>query len=82
MALMYRLMAFWFATTIIACVSFSQAAEGFSIKSFDSQGVKIFYATQGQGEPVVLIHGWLSSAGINWMLPGTFSLLAENHQVI
>jgi pimeloyl-ACP methyl ester carboxylesterase len=44
--------------------------------------VKIVYLIEGKGEPVILIHGWLSSAGINWALPGTVALLAKNHQVI
>lgn len=48
------------------------------IKSFDSDGVKIAYLTQGRGEPVLLIHGWISSAGINWVLPGTSALLAKD----
>ncbi len=52
------------------------------IGSFDSRGVKICYSVQGKGEPVVLIHGWLSSAGINWGLPGTIALLAKDFQVI
>jgi pimeloyl-ACP methyl ester carboxylesterase len=51
-------------------------------QSFDSNGVKIAYLDRGTGEPVVLIHGWLSSAGINWVLPGTFGLLAKDHRVI
>jgi pimeloyl-ACP methyl ester carboxylesterase len=50
--------------------------------SFDAHGVKIAYFVQGKGEPVVLIHGWLSSAGINWILPGTQALLAKDFQVI
>lgn len=29
---------------------------------FDSNGVKIRYAMAGEGEPVVLIHGWMSDA--------------------
>jgi pimeloyl-ACP methyl ester carboxylesterase len=51
-------------------------------QSFDANGVKLSYFVQGKGEPVVLIHGWLSSAGINWALPGTSDLLARNYQVI
>ena len=31
---------------------------------------------------MVLIHGWLSSAGINWGLPGTIELLARSFRVI
>jgi non-heme chloroperoxidase len=51
-------------------------------QTFDSNGVKISYTVQGKGEPVVLIHGWLSSAGINWALPGVSALLAKDYQVI
>jgi pimeloyl-ACP methyl ester carboxylesterase len=51
-------------------------ADNPTAQTFDSNGVKIAYFVQGQGEPVVLIHGWLSSAGINWALPGTSALLA------
>lgn len=29
---------------------------------FDSKGVKIRYVTEGSGEPVVLIHGWMSDS--------------------
>ncbi|HLW64397.1 MAG TPA: alpha/beta hydrolase [Gemmataceae bacterium] len=50
--------------------------------TFDSNGVKIWYSVQGNGEPVVLIHGWLSSAGINWDLPGITAALAKDYQVI
>jgi pimeloyl-ACP methyl ester carboxylesterase len=58
------------------------AEEKPSIRSFDANGVKIVYFVQGKGEPVVLIHGWLSSAGINWALPGISGALAEKYQVI
>jgi pimeloyl-ACP methyl ester carboxylesterase len=50
--------------------------------TFNSQGVKIHYVTQGSGEPVVLIHGLYSSAFINWQLTGVVSELARDHQVI
>jgi pimeloyl-ACP methyl ester carboxylesterase len=58
------------------------AAEETTAQTFDSGGVKIWYSIKGKGEPVVLIHGWLSSSGVNWGLPGTTSLLAKNFQVI
>lgn len=32
------------------------------IGSFDSNGVRIRYAAAGEGEPVVLVHGWLADA--------------------
>jgi pimeloyl-ACP methyl ester carboxylesterase len=53
-----------------------------TVRTLDARGVKIRYFVQGKGEPVVLIHGWLSTAGINWTLPGTSALLARNYQVI
>jgi pimeloyl-ACP methyl ester carboxylesterase len=31
---------------------------------FDSNGVKIRYAVAGEGEPVVLVHGWLAEASM------------------
>ena len=49
---------------------------------FDSAGVKIYYETHGTGEPVVLIHGYLSSAAINWDMPGTTAELAKKYRVI
>jgi pimeloyl-ACP methyl ester carboxylesterase len=36
------------------------AAEGV----FDSNGVKIRYVTEGKGEPVVLIHGWMADSSM------------------
>jgi pimeloyl-ACP methyl ester carboxylesterase len=51
-------------------------------RTLNANGVKIRFYVQGKGEPVVLIHGWLSSARINWTLPGTSALLARDYQVI
>jgi len=60
----------------------ARGADQPAVASFSANGVKICYVVQGSGPPVVLIHGWLSSAGINWTLPGTTALLARNYQVI
>jgi pimeloyl-ACP methyl ester carboxylesterase len=65
-----------------ASVGLVHADDKPTVQTFDSGGVKIAYFVQGKGEPVVLIHGWLSSAGINWALPGTSALLARDFQVI
>jgi pimeloyl-ACP methyl ester carboxylesterase len=51
-------------------------------ETFDSNGVKIAYSVHGKGEPVILIHGWLSSGWMNWDLPGTTGMLAKDDQVI
>ncbi|HEX4263366.1 MAG TPA: alpha/beta hydrolase [Verrucomicrobiae bacterium] len=52
------------------------------INAFDSSGIKIHYAVQGVGEPVLLIHGLHSSSRINWDLPGTTRFLAQHFQVV
>jgi pimeloyl-ACP methyl ester carboxylesterase len=49
---------------------------------FNSAGVKIHYAVQGFGEPVILVHGLYANGRINWELPGTASLLAKHFEVI
>ena len=51
-------------------------------QSFSPGGVKIHYLVEGQGEPVVLIHGLYSSVKINWQLPGVVGMLAKNYRVI
>jgi len=49
---------------------------------FEAKGVKIHFITAGAGEPVVLIHGLHSSAALNWQLPGLFTELTKDHQVV
>jgi pimeloyl-ACP methyl ester carboxylesterase len=51
-------------------------------KYFEADGVKIRYIEQGQGEPVLLIHGFGANAEMQWKIPGIFSALAKNHRVI
>jgi pimeloyl-ACP methyl ester carboxylesterase len=77
----FRILPALLAATLLAG-NLLQAADFPAVKSFDSNGVKIVYFVQGKGEPVVLIHGWLASAGVNWALPGVSSKLAEDFQVI
>jgi pimeloyl-ACP methyl ester carboxylesterase len=70
---------------LLACqivIEHAQAADNAVTRTFDSNGVKISYMVQGQGEPVVLIHGWISSALFNWSFPGTSAALAKNYRVI
>ena len=49
---------------------------------FDSNGVKIRYTVQGEGEPVVLVHGFTASAEANWGEPGIIADLAKDFRVI
>lgn len=49
---------------------------------FDSDGVKIRYIVQGEGEPVMLIHGFSASLDTNWGGPGIIADLAKDYRVI
>lgn len=49
---------------------------------FDSNGVKLQYLVEGQGEAVVLIHGFAVNHQLQWVRPGIFKELARDFQVI
>lgn len=40
------------------------------MQSFDSNGVRIAYLDEGEGEPILLIHGFASNVATNWVEPG------------
>jgi len=40
------------------------------VHHFDSGGVDIAYLDEGQGPPILLIHGFASTANVNWVEPG------------
>jgi pimeloyl-ACP methyl ester carboxylesterase len=48
---------------------------------FDHDGIEIAYLDEGEGEPIVLIHGFASNAAVNWVNPGWFTAL-EGRRVI
>lgn len=35
--------------------------------TFDSSGLELFYLDQGEGEPIVLVHGFASNLDVNWV---------------
>ena len=47
-----------------------------------SDGVKIHYLVQGEGTPIILIHGYTGSAQGNWFSNGVADALAKNHMVV
>lgn len=49
---------------------------------FDSDGVKIRYVVEGEGEPFVLIHGFTGSVERPWKISGVFQDLTKDYQVI
>jgi pimeloyl-ACP methyl ester carboxylesterase len=79
---MYPLPRTLLATLALAVLQSAGGAGELKIESFKAKGVKIAYATRGKGEPVVLIHGWLASAGLNWELPGISTALAKDFHII
>ena len=46
--------------------------------SFHNGAVEIAYLDEGQGEPIVLIHGFASNKQMNWVYPGWVSELTKN----
>lgn len=49
---------------------------------FDSAGVRIHYIDEGQGVPVVLVHGFAYPAHLQWRKPGLIADLAKDYRVI
>jgi len=49
---------------------------------FDSNGVRIHYTVEGEGEPVILVHGFAANADANWRVPGVTEKLAKEFKVI
>lgn len=47
------------------------------VQFFEHDGFRLAYREEGQGEPVLLIHGFASSAYINWYATGWFRFLNE-----
>jgi pimeloyl-ACP methyl ester carboxylesterase len=44
---------------------------------FDSDGVRIAYIDEGEGEPILLIHGFASNVAANWVDPKWVSTLRQ-----
>lgn len=49
---------------------------------FDAAGVRIHYAVQGTGEPVLLIHGFAVNIDRQWVRPGVLKALADDYRVV
>jgi pimeloyl-ACP methyl ester carboxylesterase len=47
------------------------------MQSFDSDGVRIAYLDEGEGEPILLIHGFASNLATNWIDPGWVKTLTQ-----
>jgi pimeloyl-ACP methyl ester carboxylesterase len=45
--------------------------------SFQNDGVDIAYLDEGEGEPIVLVHGFASTKEVNWVNPGWITTLTR-----
>jgi pimeloyl-ACP methyl ester carboxylesterase len=49
-----------------------------SMPSFHNGAVEIAYLDEGEGEPILLVHGFASSGNVNWVYPAWVSELRKN----
>ncbi len=47
------------------------------MRRFEHGGVEIAFLDEGQGDPVVLVHGFASTAAVNWVHPGWVATLTK-----
>lgn len=53
------------------------------MNTFDAGGLDLAYLDQGQGEPILLLHGFASNMQVNWIGPGWVeTLVADGRRVI
>jgi pimeloyl-ACP methyl ester carboxylesterase len=45
--------------------------------TFETDGVELAYLAAGEGEPIVLVHGFASNKEVNWVAPGWVSTLTR-----
>ncbi|MGD9648551.1 MAG: alpha/beta fold hydrolase [Pirellulales bacterium] len=69
-------------TVALAALLLPSALARAADQFFDSAGVRIRYTDEGQGPPVVLIHGFTASGDMNWRIPGMVAALAKDYRVI
>ena len=69
------------ALTLLALLAGPAAAGEVAVVTSD--GVTLSVSDQGQGEPVLLLHGLAASADLNWRAPGIIrALLGQGYRVI
>lgn len=48
------------------------------VRYFEHDGLRLAFREEGEGQPILLIHGFASSARVNWVAPGWFDTLTTN----
>ena len=46
--------------------------------SFHNGAVEIAYLDEGEGDPIILVHGFASTKNVNWVYPAWVSELKKN----
>lgn len=79
-----RRFAFFALTALVALGALfsSDARAGIERHHFDSDGFRIHYTVEGEGPPVLLIHGFRANGDLNWRLTGMNRALADRFRVI
>jgi len=72
-SLRFECLAIWFLMFALA---------GATAEDFVSKGVKLRYVVEGQGPPVVLIHGLTLDVESQWADPGIIKALTQDYRVI
>ena len=68
---------------LLALAALANGAYGAETQYFDSDGVRLRYFVDGQGDTIVLLHGFSGSAEGLYMNPGTFdALVAAGYRVV
>lgn len=49
---------------------------------FLSNGIRISYSVEGEGEPILLIHGFASNRNVNWAYTGWVKTLADDGRMV
>ena len=63
-------------------MGFSSGIRAAAGRTFDSAGVSIHYIEEGRGVPVVLLHGYTTDLGEQWVKSGVMQALAAQHRVV
>lgn len=54
-----------------------EALRGANMQRFQHEGVEIAFLDEGEGDPIVLVHGFASTAEVNWVYPGWVATLTK-----